>query len=102
MGGATPVRGSHIAGQGLWIKAPKRGNSARRHYRLARGGWTTVMSGLEGTGDEAPWEGGGNENCRPWLETLKPEGEGPTAPMPKAMRHGQRGGVDRDEKGLYA
>jgi len=55
----------------------------------------------EGAGDGAPQKGGQVENRRPWLETLKPRGEGPMAPMPKAARHGQRGGVDGDEKGLH-
>jgi len=62
------------------------------------------MSGPEGAEDEAPQKkkGGEGGNHRPQLETLKPKGEGPTAPMPKAVRHGQRGGVNGDEKGLYA
>jgi len=55
----------------------------------------------EGAGDKAHQKRGGKcKNRRPQLETLKPEGEGPTAPMPKPVRGGQRGGVDGDEKGL--
>jgi len=61
-----------------------------------RRGWGTSERG-----------GGKAKNRRPQLETLKPRrhmnlGEGPTAPMPMPMRGGQRGGVNRDEKGLHA
>jgi len=55
-----------------------------------------------GQGTSEKKRGGKAKNCKPWLETLKPEGKGPTAPMPKAARCGQRGGVDGDEKGLHA
>ena len=62
------------------------------------------MSDPEGTGGEAPQKKRGGESENRWLrlETLKPEGEDPMAPMPKAARCGQRGGVDGDEKGLHA
>ena len=32
------------------------GDSAKRRYGPVRGGWTTVMSGPEGTGDKVPWK----------------------------------------------
>jgi len=66
--------------------------------------WATVILDPKGAGDGAPQKkrGGEGENRWPRLETLKPEGESPMAPMPMPVRGGQRGGVDGDEKDLHA
>jgi len=98
-----PVGGSRIAGWGLWIGAKM---GCQHQYVLQAGerrvGHSNVGPG-RCRGQGALEKTGGNaKNHWLQLETLKPGGEGPTAPMPKAVRHGQRGGVDGDEKGLHA
>ena len=104
-----PTRGCCVAGRGPRIEAQGKG---RQHQKALQAGKRRVGLGnvgpekAQGTGCLRK-EGGEGENRWPWLETLKPRrpknlGEGPTAPMPMPVKGGQRGGVDRDEKGLHA
>jgi len=96
----TPARGSRFVGQGPQIGA----KMGCQHQCVLRASKRRMGHGNVGPrrrrGRGTLERGGASENCRPRLETLKPKGEGPTAPMPMPVRGGQRGGVDGDEKGL--